>query len=94
MHRYRAEILAELARKGIHPKPGTDPGQARGLVNDLYRFEIRDLKLRLKETEGILGPQPMENYRRQVLELKAKYQRLLGLPAEAWVLPDEGAKDG
>lgn len=93
MHRYRSEILAELARKGIQPKESTDPGRVRDLVNDLYRFEIRDLKLRLKEKEGILGPQPMENYRRQVLELKAKYQRLLGLPAEAWVLPDAGSED-
>ncbi len=87
--RYRPEILAALARRGIVPTAGSDPAKIRELVNGLYVFEIRDAKLRLKEMERILGPQPPENYRRQVGRSR-KYQPLLGLPAEAWVLPADG----
>jgi len=88
-YRYRREILAELAKRGIAPHSGTSPERLRELVNDLYVFEIRDLKLRHQEMERILGPQPLEGYRQGVLALKEKYKPLLGHPAEAWVLPEE-----
>lgn len=89
-YRYRPAILAELRKCGIVPQENTSPERLRELVNDLYVFEIRDAKLRHQEIEAVLGPQPLANYRRQVVALKEKYQPLLGLPAEAWILPDEG----
>lgn len=83
---YRPEILAALARRGIVPKSTTDPEKLRELVNDLYVFEIREAKLRRRELEAVMGPQPPGSYRERVIALKEKYRPLLGLPAEAWVL--------
>lgn len=83
--RYRPAILAELARRGIVPKEDTDPQLLRDLVGALYVFEIRERKLRHRELERILGPQPMGAYREAIRSLKEKYQPLLRFPAELWV---------
>lgn len=90
-YRYRPEILTALARRGIVPISTSAPEKLRELVNDLYVFEIREAKLRQKELEALLGPQPEGSYRAKVVALKEKYRPLLGLPAEAWVLPEPEA---
>jgi hypothetical protein len=84
-YRYRPDILAALVAHGVEPTPATPPAKVRELVSDLYRFQIRDLKLRLKELERVLGPQPMDAYRQQVLALKARYG-VLRREAQDWVL--------
>lgn len=85
-YQYRPEILAELAKRGIVPKKTTPPDKVRALVGNIYVFEVRGLKVRHEEKERILGPQPLEDYRRQVVALREQYQPLLGLPAEAWII--------
>lgn len=76
-------MLAELERFGLRPRPTTDPEPVRDLLKTLYTHEIRLAKLRRRELERVLGPQPLEDYRREVHELKARYP-LLGLPLELW----------
>lgn len=92
---YRPEVLAELERFGIAPKPHTDPARVAELLKAIYTFEIRELKFRRREAERVLGPQPIGEYRRQVEALKGRYP-LLALPARMWVLPegDEGGSGG
>jgi hypothetical protein len=82
--RWRPGVLAELARFGLRPRPHTDPERVRDFLEVLYTHEIRLLKLRRREAERALGPQPLEDYRRQVLALKGRYP-LLGLPLGHWV---------
>ncbi|HYG64515.1 MAG TPA: hypothetical protein VEL74_18190 [Thermoanaerobaculia bacterium] len=59
-------------------------------MNDLYRFEIRELKLRRRELERFFGPQPLADYSDQVRSLKGRYA-LLALPLELWTEPAEPA---
>lgn len=85
-YQYRPEVLAELAKRGIVPKKTTPPDKVRALVGNIYVFRVRDLKVRREEMERVLGPQPLEDYRRQVDALRVEYQPLLGLPAESWII--------
>ena len=62
----------------------------RELLNDLYLFEIRELKLRRRELEQFFGPQPLADYSEKVRELKSRYA-LLSLPLELWTEPGEPA---
>jgi hypothetical protein len=81
--RWRPAVLAELERFGLRPRPATDPEKVRDLLKTLYTHEIRLAKLRRRELERALGPQPLDDYRREVLELKARYP-LLALPLDLW----------
>lgn len=83
-HRYRPFVLEELARWGIVPSPETDPRRAYFLLKAIYCFEIREMKIRRKEKERVLGPQPFDDYRRGLERLKDKYA-VLKLPAQRWV---------
>ena len=44
IYRYKPQILAQLADHGVIPKPTTPPTTARGVVNDIYRYELRLLR--------------------------------------------------
>lgn len=81
---YRPAVLDALRRFGIVPQTKTTPERLRELLNELYVFEIRELKLRHKEMERVLGPQSMTEYRHQLLRLKARYS-LLTVPAHHWL---------
>jgi hypothetical protein len=83
-HHYRPFVLAELARWGIVPRPGTPPATAYHLLKMIYAFEIREMKFRRRELERTLGPQPLDDYRRGLERLKAKY-RVLKLASHEWV---------
>ncbi len=83
-YRYRSFVLDELARWGIAPGPATPPATAYHLLKTIYAFEIREMKLRRRELEHALGPQPLDDYRRGLERLKAKY-RVLKLAASEWV---------
>lgn len=88
-------MLAELERFGLRPRPRTDPERVRDLLKTLYTHEIRLAKLRRRELERVLGPQPLDDYRREVHELKARYP-LLALPLELWTgeVEESGRRTG
>jgi len=83
-YRYRSFVLQELARWGIVPGPATAPATAYHLLKMIYAFEIREMKLRRRELERALGPQPLDDYRRGLERLKARY-RVLKLASHEWV---------
>lgn len=88
--RYRAEVLAILLDLGVAPTPRTQPRTVYSHLRALLTFEIRDAKARRRELERFFGPQPLDDYRRQIEALRAKYHLLRRLPAE-WVDgPDPG----
>lgn len=79
----KPEVIRALLDHGIRPVAGSNAAQIRSHLNDLYTFQLRDLKLMRREAERILGPQPLEDYRRRVQALQERY-RLLSLPADRW----------
>jgi hypothetical protein len=81
---YRPFVLEELARWGVVPRAGTDPAAVYSLLKSIYSFEIRRMKARHREKERVLGPQPLEDYRRGLFELKERY-RVLKLAWWQWV---------
>lgn len=80
--RYQEEILQELRRHGVVPRPDTDPQSVRDFVSGLYRYEIRQLKARLKRREF-----PRAEYAARVVELRSRYI-VLSIPLPMWVHPE------
>lgn len=79
---FRPEVMDELARHGLSPKPGTTPERLREQINDLYRIEIRRLRDRCRAGEFTIRELP--GY---VVELRRRYL-LLSIPLARWtVLP-------
>jgi hypothetical protein len=76
--RYRPEVLEELARHGLSPRPDTTPGRLREQINDLYRIEIRRLRDRCRA-----GEFPTQDLPAHVRELRKRYV-LLSIPLAAW----------
>jgi hypothetical protein len=77
--RYRPAVLEELLGHGIRPTDRTPPSRARGLLNDLYRFELRRLRSRL-----LAGQIVKRDYASHVIALRRRYP-LLSLPDRLWV---------
>ena len=75
---FRPDILDELARHGLQPKPETSPARLREQINDLYRFEIRKLRDRCRA-----GEFPMHELSARVVELRKRYM-LLSIPIARW----------
>lgn len=82
--RYRAEVLENLRELGLVPGPGTQPRLVYRFLRALMTFEIRERKLRRRELENFLGPQPLADYAGEIAKLRAKYHLLRRLPRE-WV---------
>lgn len=82
--RYRPEVLEELARHGLTPRPETPPERAYELLKSIYTFEIRAARLRQRERERVLGPQPLDPYRREIRAIQDRYP-VLRLPAHHWI---------
>jgi hypothetical protein len=78
-YRYDARVLDALAGHGLVPRPDTPPHQLRDAVRDLYRYEIRRLRLSL-----LAGQIAKRDYADHVLALRRKYP-LLSVPVERWV---------
>jgi hypothetical protein len=78
-YRYKADVLEQLARHGVKPRPTTSPELLRDFVNDLYRFELRRLRDRLIRRE-IAKP----DYYAHVVEVRNRY-RLLSLKLWQWM---------
>ncbi len=79
---FTTDVLDELARHGLAPKPGTSPELLREQLNDLYRIEIRKLRDRCRAGEFTIRELPGH-----VVELRKRYL-LLSIPLAQWtVLP-------
>lgn len=83
-YRYHPHVLAALEEHGIRPTPTTEPAKVYELLKSIYTFEIREMKARRREAERVLGPQPLDAYRRQLHRLKQRYP-VLEIPAHHWV---------
>lgn len=88
MPKLKPEVLDELARHGLAPKPDTAPARLREQINDLYRFEIRRLRDRCRAGEFTTRELPA-----RVVELRKRYL-LLSIPVERWfALPSPQAPE-
>jgi hypothetical protein len=83
-YNYREQILDELARHGLKPRPSSSPGQLRDAVRDLYKYEIKRLR-----GELLAGRFPRSQYAGRVVELRMRY-RVLSIPTELWIAPADG----
>lgn len=50
-HRYRSDVLDQLAVHGVRPTAATPPELVHEFLNDLYRYELRRLRDRLLRRE-------------------------------------------
>jgi hypothetical protein len=80
--RYREQVLSELLRHGLKPDGQTPPEFAREFVNDLYLYEIRSLRKRMRA--GLIQK---SDYAKLVEELRNRYP-ILSLPIALWTEPD------
>jgi hypothetical protein len=78
-HRYRSDVLAQLAAHGIAPTGETPPQLVHDFVNDLYRYELRRLRDRLLQ-KRIAKP----DYYAHVVQVRRRYP-LLSLKLWQWV---------
>jgi hypothetical protein len=76
--RYRPEVVEELERHGLRPRPETTPARLREQINDLYRIEIRKLRDRCRAGEFSTRELPD-----RVRELRKRYV-LLSIPVHLW----------
>lgn len=75
---YPQEFLDALASLGLAPTPETPPSLVRAALNDLYRYELRTARDRLRA-----GAFEKSTYLDLVVSLRKKYW-LLTLPLGAW----------
>lgn len=78
VYEYRKEILNELIKHGVCPKPTTPPDLIMSHLNDLYRYEIRRLRKRLVRREF-----PKGEYADRVVALRKRYP-LVSIPTNHW----------
>ena len=88
IYRYEARILDALAGHGLVPRPGTPPQQLRDAVRDLYRYEIKRLRLSL-----LSGHIAKRDYADHVVQLRRKYP-LLSVPMDLWLVQAEDRTGG
>jgi hypothetical protein len=79
VYRYKEDILAQLADHGVRPTPATPPEKVHEFVNDLYRYELRRLRDRLRRRE-IAKP----DYYGLVVEIRRRYPALAMKPWQ-WI---------
>jgi hypothetical protein len=77
---YRPEVLEELARFGVRPRPTTPPRLVYDYLSDLYRYEIRRLRDRL-----LRGEFPKRDYSEYVVRLRQRYP-LLSIQTRFWMI--------
>ena len=76
-YRYRPAVLEQLSRHGIHPTRLTPPDVVHAFVSDLYRFELRRLRDRLRR-----GEIPKAGYYDRVIALRLAYPLVSPKPHE------------
>jgi len=79
LYRYREDILAQIADHGVRPMHDTPPERVHEFVNDLYRYELRRLRDRLRRRE-IEKP----DYYNLVVEIRRRYPALALKPWQ-WI---------
>jgi hypothetical protein len=84
-YRYRTDVLEQLWRHGVQPRPATRPELVHEFVSDLYRFELRRMRDRL-----VRGEMAKAGYFDRVVELRRKYP-LISLKPDQWLEPSAGA---
>ena len=77
--RYKPEILRQLAAHGVVPRPTTPPTVARGVVNDIYRYELRLLRDRY-----LVGEFSKQAYYDKVVEVRNRYP-VMAVLTRHWV---------
>ena len=75
---YPEELLAALAVLGLAPGHATPPAVVRDALNDLYRYELRRMRDRLRA-----GDIAKPDYLDMVIALRKKYWPLT-LTIDAW----------
>jgi hypothetical protein len=75
---YPPELVVALAPLGIVPKDDTPPAFAREAVDELYKYELRRLRDRVRAGEA-----DRSDYLARVIGLRKKYW-VLTLPLPAW----------
>ncbi len=78
MWRYPPEFLESLAGFGLAPRAETPPAVLRDALNDLYRYQLRAMRDRLRA-----GEFEKSAYLEMVVALRKRYW-LLTLPLPAW----------
>lgn len=78
-YRYKPEVLAQLWRHGVQPRSTTPPQLVHDFINDLYRYELRRLRGRLRR-----GAVQKSDYYQHVVGLRRKYP-LVSVKAHEWV---------
>ena len=68
IYRYRQDVLEELERHGIRPRPVTPPELVHDFLSDLYRYELRRLRDQLRK-----GSIAKAGYYDRVVELRRQY---------------------
>ena len=82
IYRYRPAVLEELTAHGVRPLPHTRPELVRDYVRELYKFEIRRLRDRMRGQEFAKA-----EYAGRVDALRRRYPVLALMPFE-FVEPD------
>ena len=67
-YRYRSAVIEQLRHHGVHPRPSTPPELVHEFVSDLYRYELRRLRDRLRR-----GEIPKTGYYERVIQLRLAY---------------------
>jgi hypothetical protein len=83
---YRPEILDQLANHGVRPGASTRPALVFEYLNNLYRYELRGLRARLRG-RGF----PAQEYRERVVYLRRKYP-LVSVHPKYWTVPGTPAE--
>jgi hypothetical protein len=76
---YRQDVLDQLWRHGVQPRPETPPQLVRDYVRDLYKYEIRRLRERYMRREF-----SKDAYAILVDTLRRQYP-VLALTADQWL---------
>lgn len=76
-HRYRAAVLEQLWRHGVQPTDTTPPERVHEFVSDLYRYELRRMRDRLRG-----GQIRKLEYFDCIVELRRKYPLISIAPAQ------------
>jgi hypothetical protein len=75
---YPPDFLEALGAFGLAPRPHTPPALVREALNDLYRFQLRRMRERLRA-----GDIARADYVDRVIALRKRYWPL-SLPLAAW----------
>ncbi len=78
-HRYREDVLDQLAAHGVKPTPATPPELVHEFLNDVYRYELRRLRDRLIRREIAKA-----DYYDRVVDVRRRYP-LLSLKVSQWM---------